>query len=144
MWVSVVFMNYMQSPLSETFHSSNAQIHAPTSTVDVLDPLASPLDGPRANGAFLLRSLFEAPSSLRIRDEAPMTVVTVVRAGAWAVSDDDAPFNLRAGDVAVFRGPDHYTVADAPQIAPQIVIHSGQRCAAPGDTPGFTNIQSFR
>src|SRR4029077_11322751 len=105
MWVSVVFMDCMQSSLGETFHSSNAQIHAPTSTVDAVDPLASLLDGPRANGAFLMRSLFEPPWSLRIRDEAPMTVVTVVRGGAWAMSDDDAPVKLREGDAAVFRGP---------------------------------------
>jgi AraC-like DNA-binding protein len=82
-----------------------------------------------------MRSLFEPPWSLRIRDQAPMTVVTVVRGGAWAVTDDDAPVQLRAGDVAVFRGPDHYTVADAPHTAPQIVIHPGQRCAAPDGTP---------
>jgi AraC-like DNA-binding protein len=100
-----------------------------------MDPLGSLLDGPRANGAFLMRSLFEPPWSLRIRDEAPMTIVTVVRGGAWAVSDDDAPAKLREGDVAVFRGPDHYTVADAPRTAPKIVIHPGQRCAAPDGTP---------
>lgn len=100
-----------------------------------MDPLASLLDGPRANGAFLMRSLFEPPWSLRIRDEAPMTIVTVVRGGAWAMSDRDAPVKLRAGDMAVFRGPDHYTVADVPQTAPQIIIHPGQRCAAPDGTP---------
>jgi AraC-like DNA-binding protein len=100
-----------------------------------MDPLAALLDGPRANNAFLMRSLFEPPWSLRIRDEAPMTVVTVVRGGAWAVSDDHAPAKLREGDVAVFRGPDHYTVADTPQTAPQIVIHPGQRCATPDGTP---------
>jgi AraC-like DNA-binding protein len=100
-----------------------------------MDPLASLLDGPRANGAFLMRSLFEPPWSLRIRDEAPMTIVTVVRGRAWAVAGDDAPVRLREGDIAVFRGPDHYTVADAPQTAPKIVIHPGQRCAAPDGTP---------
>src|ERR1700727_3658449 len=95
MWVLVLFMDCMQSWISETFHSSNAQIHTRTSTIGAMDPLASLLDGPRANDAFLMRSLFEPPWSLRRRDEAPMTVVTVVRGGAWAVSDDRAPAKLR-------------------------------------------------
>ena len=36
---------------------------------------------------------------------------------------------MRRGDVAIVRGPDHYTIADDPATAPQVVIHPGQRCA---------------
>ena len=50
-----------------------------------MDTLSGLLDGPRANGAFLLRSILSAPWSLRIQDEAPLTVVAVVRGAAWIV-----------------------------------------------------------
>ena len=42
---------------------------------------------------------------------------------------------LRPGDVAVLRGPEHYTVADDPATSPQVVIHPGQRCTAPDGSP---------
>ncbi len=96
-----------------------------------MDQLAGFLDGPRARGAFLLRSLLDPPWSLRIRDEAPLTLVAVVRGGAWIVHDDGDHRRLGPGDTAIIRGPDHYTVADDPATEPQIVIHPGQRCTTP-------------
>jgi hypothetical protein len=44
-----------------------------------MDAVAGLLDGPRARGAFLLRSTMDPPWSLRIQDEAPLTLVAVVR-----------------------------------------------------------------
>jgi len=44
-----------------------------------MDPLAGLLDGPRARGAFLLKSVMTPPWSLRIEDEAPLTVMAQVR-----------------------------------------------------------------
>src|SRR5262245_1008912 len=35
---------------------------------------------------------------------------------------------MGVGDVAVMRGPDHYTVSASPDTAPQVVIHPGQIC----------------
>jgi AraC-like DNA-binding protein len=96
-----------------------------------MDELAGFLDGPRARGAFLLRSLLEPPWSLRIRDEAPLTVVAMVRGRSWTMFDDAEPVALGPGDVAIVRGPDHYTVADDPATPPQIVIHPGQHCTTP-------------
>ncbi|MFC8617874.1 AraC family transcriptional regulator [Micromonospora purpureochromogenes] len=93
-----------------------------------MDLLTGLLDGPRARGAFLLRSLLDPPFALRIEDRAPLTVVAVVRGAAWVVPDDSAAELLHPGDVAVLRGPDAYTVADHPATAPQVVIHPGQRC----------------
>ena len=99
-----------------------------------MDAIAGLLDGPRAREAFLLRSSLEPPWSLRIQDEAPLTVLAMVRGDAWVVPDDGEPVALRAGDVAVFRGPDPYTVADDPATAPLIAIDPGQVCRilAPG------------
>lgn len=96
-----------------------------------MDALAGLLDGPRAKGAFFCRSLLEPPWSLRIQDEAPLTLVALVQGDAWALPDGGDPAPLRPGDVAILTGPDPYTIADDPVTAPQVVIHPGQRCTTP-------------
>jgi AraC-like DNA-binding protein len=96
-----------------------------------MDALAGLLDGPRAQGAFLLRSVLDPPWSIRIQDEAPLTMVAMVRGGAWVVPDRADGVRLHPGDVAVLRGPDPYTVADDPATPPQVVVHPGQRCTTP-------------
>lgn len=96
-----------------------------------VDALASLLEGPRARGAFLMCSLLDPPWSLRIQDEAPLTVLSMIRGGAWIVTDQGAPRQLGAGDVAIFRGPAPYTVADDPATEPQIIIHPGQVTKTP-------------
>src|SRR6478609_9069225 len=92
-----------------------------------MDAVAGLLDGPRARGAFLLRSTLEPPWCLRIEDEAPLTVVAVVAGEAWI----DEEIHLTPGDIAIARGPDPYTVADAPGREPQVVIGTGQICRLP-------------
>jgi AraC-like DNA-binding protein len=96
-----------------------------------MDAVAGLLDGPRARGAFLLRSMMDPPWSIRIQDEAPLTLVAMVRGEAWVMPDHGEAVQLREGDVAITRGPDPYTVADDPATAPQAVIHPGQRCTTP-------------
>jgi AraC-like DNA-binding protein len=96
-----------------------------------MDALGGFLDGPRAKGAFLLRSILEPPWSLRIQDEAPLTVVAVVQGSAYLAFDGDEPQALGPGDVAVVGGPDPYTVSDDPGRPPDIVIHPGQHCTTP-------------
>ncbi len=93
-----------------------------------MDAVAGLLDGPRAREAFLLRSSMDPPWSLRIQDEAPLTIAAIVKGHAWILAEDTEPQHLTEGDVAIFRGPDHYTVADDPGTAPQAIIHPGQRC----------------
>ncbi|MGH3715341.1 MAG: AraC family transcriptional regulator [Micromonosporaceae bacterium] len=93
-----------------------------------MDAIAALLDGPRAQGAFLLRTMLEPPWSLRIQDEAPLSVVAMVSGEAWVLPDRGERTRLGPGDVGVFRGPDPYTVADHPDTPPQVVIHPGQRC----------------
>lgn len=93
-----------------------------------MDALAGLVDGPRARAAFLLRSVLDPPWALRIEDEAPLTLVTVARGGAWILPGVGAALPLGPGDVALVRGPDHYTIGDKPGTRPQVVIHPGQRC----------------
>ncbi len=101
-----------------------------------MDRLTALLDGPRARGAFVLRCLLRPPWSMLIRDGAPLTVCVATRGGAW-LSSGDAVVHLPAGSAAIVRGPDHYTVSDAPAApgtptrAPDVIIHPGQRCETP-------------
>ena len=57
-----------------------------------MDAVAGLLDGPRAREAFLLRSRMEPPWSLRIEDEAPLTVVAMVSGEAWFLFDGREPW----------------------------------------------------
>jgi AraC-like DNA-binding protein len=100
-----------------------------------VDTVAGFLDGPRAHNAFLLRSILEPPWCLRVQDEAPLTVVAVVRGTAWITFEGGAASALAPGDVAIVRGPDPYTVADDPATPPGIVIHPGGRCATVDGEP---------
>jgi AraC-like DNA-binding protein len=93
-----------------------------------MDGLAGLLDGPRARGAFLLRILLDAPWGVRLRDEAPLSVTAVVRGHLWVRPDDAEPVRLGAGDVVIWVGTDHWTIADDPATEPQVVILPGQEC----------------
>lgn len=53
-----------------------------TASLVGMDVLEALLDGPRARGAFLLRAQLDPPWSLRIEDEAPLTVLAVLRGEA--------------------------------------------------------------
>ena len=59
---------------------------------------------------------------------APLSLVAIIAGLAWFVPDGGEPVALEAGDVAIIRGPEPYTFADAAGTPPQAVIHPGQRC----------------
>lgn len=96
-----------------------------------MDVIAGLLDGPRARRAFLLRCTLDPPWALRVEDEAPLSVVAMLRGRACFAVDGGRPQWLAAGDVALLRGPDHYLFADDPATRPQAIIHPGQRCTTP-------------
>lgn len=98
--------------------------------VDMLEVL---LEGPRARGAFLLRSVLDPPWSLRIEDEAALAVVFVTRGDAWLLTDAGERHHLRTGDLAIVRGPGHYTACDDPATQPDIVIGPGGECSSTED-----------
>ncbi|CAM3618526.1 AraC family transcriptional regulator [Nocardioides zeicaulis] len=93
-----------------------------------MDALSALLDGPRARRAFLLRILLDPPWSVRLEDEAPLSVTSVVRGHAWVRPDGEEPVRLGPGDVVVWVGPEHWTMADDPGTADQVVIGPGQVC----------------
>ncbi|MGN6167223.1 MAG: AraC family transcriptional regulator [Solirubrobacteraceae bacterium] len=96
-----------------------------------MDAVAGLLDGPRARGAFLLRSQLDPPWSMRIADEAPLCLIAITRGEAWLSPQDGDALRLGPSDVAVIRGPDPYTLADDPRTAPQVIILPGNRCVTP-------------
>lgn len=96
-----------------------------------MDGLTGLLTGPRAHDAFLLRAMMSPPWSVRIQDEAPVSVVAIGDGSAWAMTDDAESELLHPGDVAIMRGPDHYTFADDPSTAPQVYCMPGQKCVDP-------------
>ncbi|MEU6881837.1 AraC family transcriptional regulator [Streptomyces sp. NPDC046712] len=100
-----------------------------------MDALAGLLDGPRAKGAFLLRMIMEPPWSVRIEDRAPLCLMCATEGEAWIVPDRGEPVLLRPGDIAIARGPEPYTVADAPDAAPRAVIGPGGVCTTLSGEP---------
>src|SRR5262249_41893869 len=94
-----------------------------------MDAFGGLLHGPRARGAFALRSTMSPPWSVRIEDRAPLSLVTIVRGDAWFIPDDGEPTRLGPGDVAIVASPQPYTFADDPATEVRVVIHEGQRCS---------------
>ncbi len=92
-----------------------------------VDAFTDLLGGARARGALFNRTVLDPPWSLRIADGAPLAIATMLRGHAYVVPDDAPPVRLDTGDVAVLRGPEHYTVADDPSTSPLLVIHPGGR-----------------
>ncbi|KAB8170985.1 helix-turn-helix domain-containing protein [Streptomyces sp. 3MP-14] len=100
-----------------------------------MDPLASLLEGPRARDPFLLRALLGPPWAVLVRDQAPLTVLCVVRGTAWLIPEEPGgPRQLTAGSVAVLRGPAPYRVADDPASPLQAEILPGGCGVAPDGT----------
>ena len=96
-----------------------------------MDALGGLLDGPRARGAFLLRAVFAPPWSMRIEDQAPLTLMAVLAGEAWVQPAGGDWVRLGPGDTAVAVGPDPYVVADDPGTPPEVRILPGQVCVTP-------------
>jgi AraC-like DNA-binding protein len=100
-------------------------------TLREVDALASLLDGPRGRGAFLFRTVLEPPWSVRMDDGAPLGLLAVVQGSAWVVPDDGAPQLLRAGAVAVIKGPSPVTLSSDVGLPPDVVCGPGGRRTNP-------------
>lgn len=85
------------------------------------------LDRSRAAGAFILRSVLSAPWSMRIEDDAPLTLLVLMQGSAWIIPDDGEPVEVEPGDIVLLRGPGHrYRVADDPRSPVNVVIDRDQ------------------
>jgi AraC-like DNA-binding protein len=92
------------------------------------------LDGARARGAFVLRTIQNPPWSVQVRDRAPLSVVAVLRGTPWVVPGAGDAVRLDTGDIAMMRGPDAFTFADDPRTPTQVVIRPGPRRTTATDT----------
>ncbi|WP_430782742.1 AraC family transcriptional regulator [Actinoplanes sp. G11-F43] len=92
-----------------------------------MDPLGNLLDGVRAHTAAFCRVALTPPWGLRIDDQALLAFASPVRGHAWVVFDDGEAVRVEPGGVAIVRGPEPYTVADAPGTRPQIRVLPGNR-----------------
>jgi AraC-like DNA-binding protein len=76
----------------------------------------------------MIRACFEPPWSVRIADEAPLTVMIMVEDDAWILPERGEPRHIRPGDIAIARGPAPYVCCDDPGTAPRAEIGPGQVC----------------
>ena len=94
-----------------------------------MDALAGLLDGPRAQGAFLLKAVLSAPWSLRIADEAPLAIFTVLDGDAWLVHPawtdrSSSPRATRSSPA----GPTTMSSRTARTAAPNLFVGPGGDC----------------
>jgi AraC-like DNA-binding protein len=107
-----------------------------------MDVVSGLLDGPRARDAFLLRLHLTAPWGIRIEDEAPLTVLPVLRGSAWLGPEDAV--ELEAGDVVLQRGPGHYVLADSARTRPTVVVDPDQNCSGIDGRPSGMSVLGVR
>ncbi|WP_426227134.1 AraC family transcriptional regulator [Pseudarthrobacter sp. DSP2-3-2b1] len=106
-----------------------------------MDPLADFLDGPRARNAFLLRVVMSAPWSIRVQDEAPLTVVAMLGGSAYFSQGAGEPLHLEPGTVLLIRDQAPYVLAGNPNEKPRYFIGIDQNCSGPN---GEDLAQSLR
>lgn len=94
-----------------------------------MDPLTDFLDGPRARNAFLLQVKMSPPWSIKVEDDAPLTVVAMLRGTAHFRQRDSGPLLLEPGSLLLIRDPAAYVLADNPDEKPTYFIGIDQNCS---------------
>lgn len=79
-----------------------------------MDPLSSLLSGIRAEGSVVSHAVLSAPWTIRFTDDAPLTMVTVLRGGGTLLLPDGTERVITAGDTAIVRGPAPFHLVDQP------------------------------
>ncbi|MDI3419628.1 AraC family transcriptional regulator [Streptomyces luteolus] len=79
-----------------------------------MDPLSSLLGGIRAEGSVVSHAVLTAPWTIRFTDEAPLTMVSVLRGGGTLLLPDGTDRAVGVGDTAIVRDPAPFLLADEP------------------------------
>ncbi|MFC7921022.1 AraC family transcriptional regulator [Streptomyces cinereoruber] len=79
-----------------------------------MDPLSSLLSGIRAEGSVVSHAALTAPWTIRFADDAPLTMISVLRGGGTLVLSDGTERAVGAGDTAVVTGSAPFRLADRP------------------------------
>ncbi|MCM1975089.1 AraC family transcriptional regulator [Streptomyces sp. G1] len=98
-----------------------------------MDPLSSLLGGIRAEGSVVTHAVLGAPWAIRFSDDAPLTMVTVLRGGGTLLLADGTERVVTAGDTAVVRGPVPFRLVDRPATVQRPHTEYEIHCFAPGD-----------
>ncbi|PZF80467.1 AraC family transcriptional regulator [Jiangella anatolica] len=94
-----------------------------------MDALTELLDGVRARGALVGRTVLGPRWPVRFAMDAELTLLAVVQGTTWVTPPDGDPVPVGAGDVAVLRGPEPFTVAVDPSARPGEAIRLTDYCA---------------
>lgn len=108
-----------------------------------MDELSGFLEGPLAQPPTMFRCAFSAPWSVRVDDGATIGLVAVARGRTWLVAEDGHPVAVRAGDVALVRGPSSYTLTDDPEGPVRHAVWAGSRWST-GTDAGEVSALSLR
>jgi AraC-like DNA-binding protein len=106
-----------------------------------MDPLTDLLVGVRAHTAAFCRAILDPPWALRIADGAALALATTLHGRAWIVPDHGEPLLMQTGDVAIIKGPNHYTVSDDPGTVPRFIVHPGNRLTTTDGVDVTDNLQ---
>jgi AraC-like DNA-binding protein len=79
-----------------------------------VDPLSSLLSGIRAEGSVVSHAVLTAPWTIRFADDAPLTMISVLRGGGTLLLPDGTERAVGVGDTAIVRGPAPFHLADRP------------------------------
>ncbi|MEU7472057.1 AraC family transcriptional regulator [Streptomyces sp. NPDC044984] len=79
-----------------------------------VDPLSSLLSGIRAEGSVVSHAVLTRPWTIRFTDDAPLTMVSVLRGGGTLLLPDGTGRTVGAGDTAIVRGPAPFRLTDRP------------------------------
>jgi AraC-like DNA-binding protein len=90
-----------------------------------MDAPRRPARRPRARGAFLLRAVFAPPWSMRIEDEAPLTLMAVLAGAAWVHPAGGDWVRLGRATRRSRSAPTRTSVADDPGTPPEVRILPG-------------------
>lgn len=98
-----------------------------------MDSLSAILGAQRGEGAFVLRCAMTAPWSIEVADQAAVGLVVMLTGECLLQTDQREPVVLRAGDVAVVKGPRPYVLGDGTETPVGVVVGPGQVCRHPAD-----------
>ncbi|MFE2103361.1 cupin domain-containing protein [Streptomyces sp. NPDC059468] len=108
-----------------------------------MDVLSDLLHRARASNAQARQLIQRPPWSMTFADAPSLTVVATLGGHASVRLDDDpqaAPVRLGAGDIALISGTNRYTIADAPDTPPQVVIRGGRKHVIDRGTAARQNL----
>ncbi|GHH42845.1 cupin [Streptomyces candidus] len=72
------------------------------------------MSGIRAEGSVVSHAVLTAPWSIRFSDEAPLTMISVLRGGGTLLLPDGTERAVGVGDTAIVRGPAPFHLVDHP------------------------------